>query len=99
MGNVYEAQGKYEQALEVYSKSLDIKIKVTGQDSPLVASTRNNIAIVYRKQGKYEEALEEYSKALDIRVSALGRAWTWPRRTATWGRCTVSKNNSRTPVL
>ena len=52
MGNVYQSQGKYEQALEAFSKSLDIKIKLVGQDSPQTAATLDNMAIVYRQQSK-----------------------------------------------
>ena len=34
IGNVYNRQGKYEEALEYYQKSLDIKIRVVGGDHP-----------------------------------------------------------------
>jgi len=44
MGIMYDSQGRYEEALEAYSKSLDIKIKVLGQDSLEVAKTHNNMA-------------------------------------------------------
>jgi hypothetical protein len=37
-------------------KSLDIKIRIYGGDTPNVADSFNNMAIIYKDQGKYEEA-------------------------------------------
>jgi len=34
IGNVYNSQGQYEQALEYHQKALEIFIKVSGQDHP-----------------------------------------------------------------
>ena len=40
IGSVLDDQGKYPEALEYYNKSLEIMIKVHGQDHPLVADTK-----------------------------------------------------------
>ena len=63
IGLVYDRQGKYEEALEYYQKSLDIKIRVVGGDHPNVATSYNNIGNVYNRQGQYERALEYYQSS------------------------------------
>ena len=47
---VYNSQGKYEEALEYYQKSLDIKIRVVGQDHPSVADSKYNLALLHKKR-------------------------------------------------
>ena len=42
VGVVHYHMGENEKALEYYNKSLEIKIKVHGQDHPLVADTKVN---------------------------------------------------------
>ena len=41
---VLDDQGKYPEALEYYNNSLEIKIKVHGQDHPSMADTYNKCA-------------------------------------------------------
>merc|ERR1712023_529940 len=72
MANVYDDQGKYDEALAMHEKSLSIRLKKLGDDHPDVASTYNNMANVYQKQGKYEEALAMYEKTLLIDLKKLG---------------------------
>jgi tetratricopeptide (TPR) repeat protein len=45
MGVVYELQGKYAEALEVYSNALDIRASALGRDHPSVADTECNTAL------------------------------------------------------
>ena len=72
MGRVYDKQGQYENALEQYSKSLQIELAKLGPNHPDVATTYNDMAVVYESQGQYEKALELYSKDLEIRLAKLG---------------------------
>jgi len=58
-------EGKYEQALEAYSKSLDIKIKVASQDQDTQQHGQRLQIDVYQSQGAYEEAFFQYGKAQD----------------------------------
>ena len=64
--------GENEKALEFYNKSLEIQIKVRGQDHPDTASTQNSIGNVLQNQGKYSEALEMFDKCLKTREKVLG---------------------------
>ena len=72
MGVVYEAQGKYEEALEAYSKSLHIKIKVVGQDSPHVADTKYNIAGIHKERGEKVAAKKFYLECETIYAKVYG---------------------------
>ena len=64
IGNVLDDQGKPDEALAMHQKSLDIKLKVFGSNHPLVANTKNNIALIYQKQAKYLEALQMHQRSL-----------------------------------
>jgi len=66
MANVYHQQGKLDEAIKLYNKSLKIKKKNLGEDHTLVADTYNNMAIVYVQQGKIDEAMKLNSKSLEI---------------------------------
>ena len=44
---VYYEQGKYEDALLLYQRSLAIEEKVLGSEHPDTAMTLNNLAILY----------------------------------------------------
>ncbi len=65
MANIYKRQGKYEEALEVHRKSLEIRTCIyVGDSHPLVADSWNNIGEVLRNTGRYEETLEMHAKSL-----------------------------------
>jgi tetratricopeptide (TPR) repeat protein len=73
LGLVYGSLGKYEEALEMHTKSLDITTCILGDDNHLnVATSLMNVAIIYEAQGKYEEALKMHKKSLDIKTRILG---------------------------
>jgi tetratricopeptide (TPR) repeat protein len=74
MAGVLKAQGKYEEALEYYTKDLGITQKQRGQRDPAVAVTLGNMAGVYKDLERLDEALEMYHRALDIEIEALGRS-------------------------
>ena len=71
-GVVYASQEKYEEALEMLQKSLQIKNKLVGHDPMDVATSYMNEANVYDSQGKYEEALDMHRKSLDIKIKVVG---------------------------
>ena len=43
LGNVYDRQGKHEEALGTQSKALEIRLKVLGPDHPDVAASYNSL--------------------------------------------------------
>ena len=72
IGSVYERQGKYEEALDQYRRSLEIKTRVFGQDHPDVAASYENIGLVFKEQGELEKAKVRFQQAWDIRRTKLG---------------------------
>lgn len=48
--------------------------KVLGEDHPITATARNNVANNLDGQGRFDEAAKEYEASLDIRRKALGEA-------------------------
>ena len=74
MAIIYKTQGKYEEALEMYTKSGDIMTRIYGGDNhPDVAASYTNIGIVYYRQGQYERALDYHQKALEIDIKVSGQ--------------------------
>ena len=51
MANLYQDQGKYDLALEIYESVLETKIRECGQDSLDVATSQYNIASVKETRG------------------------------------------------
>ena len=72
MGAVYIEQGRCAEALEAYSKSLDIKVKVLGDNCPLVADTKENIGLVLKTTDKASEAKALFEEAASIRRLVFG---------------------------
>ncbi len=71
-GRLYERQGSYDEALEFYKKSLEIKLKTLGEEHPSTATTYDNIGQVHSNKGSYDEALKFYKKSLEITLKILG---------------------------
>ena len=62
VGNVYDFQGKYDQAIKYYLKA----IMAAGKDSSLVMVSYNNVGLIYRKLNNFEKAFEYLSKCESI---------------------------------
>ena len=71
IGNVYDRQGKYEEALEYYQKDLDITARLVG-DHPSVADSKENIGLVFKKMTKKSEARQMFTEAAGIRRKVFG---------------------------
>ncbi|MFT4927301.1 MAG: tetratricopeptide (TPR) repeat protein [Phenylobacterium sp.] len=69
LGRIFEAQGKYQQALPWYQRALEITEK---NHHPGVAATLNNLAQLYDTLGKPELALSLYQRALEIDEKTYG---------------------------
>ena len=69
---VYEAQGKYGEAISWNERALKIFEREFGVDHINSADTIQNIGIVYSLQGKYGEAISWYERALKIKEREFG---------------------------
>jgi tetratricopeptide (TPR) repeat protein len=90
IANVYNSQGKYDQALEYYQKDLEITVRLVGLDHPSVATSKYNVASAYEKQGKLEEARQLFLECEQIYSKVHGaqheETVDAARRAATVGR-------------
>jgi tetratricopeptide (TPR) repeat protein len=65
-------QGKFDRAILVAQKSLEVANANVGPDHPNVATSLNNLAELYRTQGDYTKAEPLYKRSLAISEKALG---------------------------
>ena len=72
IGIVLEQQDKLEEAVQMYDETLQIRLRVFGEDSPQVADIWKDIADVRKMQGRYDEALEIYTGVVKTQERVLG---------------------------
>ena len=65
-------QGKYDRAVVVAQKALEVAEENVGPDHPDVATSLNNLAELYRTQGDYAKAEPLYKRSLAIQEKVLG---------------------------
>jgi tetratricopeptide (TPR) repeat protein len=63
LGNLYERQGKFEEAGIAYQKSIELK--------PTFTFALYSLAFVLQKQGKNEEAIEPLRRLLEVEPKHL----------------------------
>ncbi|CAF1346237.1 unnamed protein product [Adineta steineri] len=71
LGWIKGDQGKYEEALTFYEKSLAIRHKILPANHLDLAQSYNYIGNVHSDMGNYPKALSSYEKALEIRQQSL----------------------------
>ncbi len=59
MGNVYYDKGEYEKTLQYNKKSLDIAIKIYGEEHPYTANIYNQIALIHSQKGNYKQGMNK----------------------------------------
>ncbi|MER0205013.1 MAG: tetratricopeptide repeat protein, partial [Nitrosomonas sp.] len=72
--NTLYQQGKYDEAIEIAKKALDIAEKTLGPEHSGVATSLNNLAVLYDTQGQYAKAEPLYQRSLVIREKTLDPA-------------------------
>ena len=63
---------KYDDALEIARRCIELSIKLYGEEHSDTASVYNKIGLVYDYKGDYDTALEYHNKALAITKQVLG---------------------------
>ena len=66
------AGGKYDEAMPLAQRALELREKALGHDHPDVATSLNNLALLLKVKGDYVGAEPLYRRALAIRERALG---------------------------
>nr|MEE4268838.1 serine/threonine-protein kinase [Candidatus Krumholzibacteria bacterium] len=64
--------GDLEGAQETYQESLDLVVRLFGEDHPEYAIVRENLGGIAYRQGNYEECLANLEKVRDIRARNMG---------------------------
>jgi CHAT domain-containing protein len=65
-------QGKYNEAIAIAERVLEMRRKLLGDQHPDVATSLNNLAFLYSSQGRYSEAEPLYIQALEMARKLLG---------------------------
>jgi TonB family protein len=71
MAEMYN-KGKYDEALSLAKQTLELVVKIEGENSLAYASSLTNIATIYGKKLKYDEAITFHLRALPIYEKLLG---------------------------
>lgn len=64
MGITYGMEGKYDESLDYFNRSLEIRIELGSKLG--IAECTNNLGNVYRYKGDYEKSVESYSRFLSL---------------------------------
>ena len=66
LGLIAEEQGRYEEAITIHGKALEIVQKTLPANHPSLATSYNSMGSVYSKMGEYSKALSYHQKALEL---------------------------------
>ncbi len=72
LGEIYNDQGQYQEALFPVNQALQISQMQLGPDHPDTAQSLNNLGYLLRAMGNLAEARPYFERALAIREKALG---------------------------
>ena len=72
LADVYQSNGEYDRAIELYRQVLAIYRKQLGADHPDVAVALNNIGRACGRKGQYDKAIMYYEQSLAIYRKKLG---------------------------
>ena len=70
---LYQA-GRYQEALPLQQRSLEIYEQALGPEHPDTCTSLNNLAGLYQAMGAFDKALPLYQRTLKIREKLLGPA-------------------------
>jgi len=65
-------QGKYQEAILVAERAVEVAKRVRGQEHPETADALNNLGIIFKNTKDYAKAERLYQEALQIRQKVLG---------------------------
>ena len=74
IANFYEHNNQYDNALKFYKKTLNIDLKLYGENHPNIAISYNDIGLIYKDIAQYNKALFYLNKALEIFLKNINTA-------------------------
>ena len=72
IGKVYTGLGRYNDAVEILEKAVEIQRRYSGSTGTETARYMNDLAVALTRQGKYGEAYTMYRESLDILIGQYG---------------------------
>jgi tetratricopeptide (TPR) repeat protein len=72
LADLYDRQGRYEEAEPLFQQALTIREQVLGEAHPDTAQSVWRLAVISRRQRHYQEAMSLYQRALSIYKQTLG---------------------------
>src|SRR5271165_5955931 len=66
------AQGKYQEAIPIAERAIEVSKRVRGPEQPETAAALNNLGFLFQKIGDYPKAEPLLQEALRIRQKVLG---------------------------
>lgn len=73
IGSVLRAAGSYQESVKHLAEALVLRETVHGKDSPEVARTLSEMAMLHYQTGEYDKARSQWQQALQILGEELGR--------------------------
>lgn len=68
MGDIYELENNFEDALNEYKIAHDLIIENEGEFDPILPEISYKTASLYDENGYFDEAIVEYQKQLNIQI-------------------------------
>jgi len=65
--------GQYESVEDLHKRALEIRIRLSGQEAPIVAQSLNNLGMLYEDMERYAESEKKYREAQHIFEESLGK--------------------------
>ena len=72
LGLVYEAEGKYPEAVRSYQEAIALRRQAAGDRDPILAAWTANSGVPLYRLGRYAEAQERFLQALKVEEAVLG---------------------------
>ena len=74
LADAYQASGRVSEAVELYERVLQGRLRILWPGHPDTLASRNNLANAYQEEGRLQEAIDLYEQVLQDRLRILGPA-------------------------
>ena len=72
LAKLYLSQGRLVEAEKIYTRILDLRLRIQGEEHPDTLMSMSGLAHVYRQQARYTDAEKLFSRTLEVRRRAQG---------------------------
>ena len=71
-GNIHYQRGNYTEAFTSFTRALDVRLKLFGEEHPRTAKSYHSVGFTQYSLGNYTAALDSDTRALEIRIKLFG---------------------------